>query len=823
MSADLHNRSLSERAPRAGAMGIGRLSAWPRLLVGAAVAAIVVGALLLRVWTIHGSLPYVDHPDEPNPIDYVVRMLQTGDPNPHAFQKPSLYVYLLLAVLMVHYRLGLAAGQYADIATMPVTTHLYTTLPGFFVWGRLLTTALAAVTIACAYRLGGRLWNRPAGLIAALFLALSPFHMRHSQYVTTDVASGLLVLLAFGAAVAVARAGRWRDYLAAGAFAGLAASTKYNAGVAAIMVVAAHLIYWWSRPAGQRARPSTVPSPGREPRSRGTIRSERKGSAVPRSGRMTTAEANDPLAPNPRIGSRPWAPLRALPRLVAAGVAAIAGFVAGTPYAALSFGEFRQGLLGQVRDYSETAHGDFTGAWNLRGYLEFFWGEGLGALGCLAALAGLALLLRSRRGRSAGLIWLGFAAPYLLLHLAQTSHFTRNMIPLVVLSALSVGVAAAEAATRLRGGLRSNHLVHAGEHTFRVALGSRQSAVGSELHTANRILPTEPDAQFREPVPGARAPRFAWLSRQEQAQRPPINPWWPGGLVVKRLFFVLPIVVVVAIVLPSALATWRYLERQRRGDTRLQAIAWIDANIPPGERIAAELRPLPGPLESRWAQAPGLPEHDLAWYRRQGYAYLIASSDAWRQWAIPDAYRGLAGREPVAEFGGPEPRWMFGPHLAIYTTGLSEADAPKMPAGEVRLGGARLVGVAIGNPDASGLGVEPARSFKAGGAIGLRTFWSVAQPLDRDYFVFVHLVNGAGNRVAQRDTPPWQGRFPTSSWRAGSLVVDINDLALPAGLPPGTYMLRAGMFDPASGGHPPTSVDGRPADFVELGQITIEG
>ena len=56
-------------------------------------------ALALRLWTIRQSLPYVNHPDEPNPINYVVQMLRTGDLNPHAFQKPSLYVYLLLAVV----------------------------------------------------------------------------------------------------------------------------------------------------------------------------------------------------------------------------------------------------------------------------------------------------------------------------------------------------------------------------------------------------------------------------------------------------------------------------------------------------------------------------------------------------------------------------------------------------------------------------------------------------------------------------------------------------------------------------------------------------
>jgi hypothetical protein len=73
--------------------------AWPRALLRhwewPAIAAIALAALAIRAWTVRGGLPYVDHP-EVEPINYVVEM-RTGDPNPHAFQKPSLYIYWLLA------------------------------------------------------------------------------------------------------------------------------------------------------------------------------------------------------------------------------------------------------------------------------------------------------------------------------------------------------------------------------------------------------------------------------------------------------------------------------------------------------------------------------------------------------------------------------------------------------------------------------------------------------------------------------------------------------------------------------------------------------
>lgn len=690
-------------APRARASRFAL--AWPWL----ALAAIVLGGLVLRVATARISLPFVDHPDEPNPIDYVVQMLRSGDPNPHAFQKPSLYVYLLLAVLSAHYRLGLAAGAYSPLDQMLVTTHLYTTIPGFFLWGRMLTATIACATLIGVFLLGRRELSLGAGLVAALFLALSPFHLRHSQFVTTDVASGWLVLLAFGASLAVARAGRTRDYLAAGVFAGLAASAKYNAGVAALMVLAAHLLA-----------------------ARGL-----------------------------------W--LRRLHLLALAGLAAVLGFVAGTPYALLSWPEFQAGLLGQLRDYGQTAHGDWVGAWNLPGYLAFFLDDGLGWAGCLALLAGLALLLR--RQRAVALIWLSFALPYLLLHLAQQSHFARNMLPVTVLASLPIGVAvvaAGELPGRLAGmGRRQRAATQAAEDEAATTKGERRSAV---------------------------------------------RPWsFVTGIALALLM------------LGPALISWQHTRRLARGDTRVQALAWVAANVPPGVRVAAELRPLPDAGESRWADARGLLRHDLAWYRRQGYAYLIASSDSWKQWDVPPAYPAFAGRPPVAEFGGATARSMLGPRLLVYATGLAPADAPTPPAAPVQVGGARLAGVAIGRPDADSpwLGLEPARELKAGEALALRTFWNVEQPFDRDYFVFVHMLDAAGQIVAQRDAPPWQGRFGTAGWRPGSLVVDINDLALPPGLPPGEYQLVAGMFDPASGARPATTIGGQPSGEVPIGAITV--
>lgn len=342
----------------------------------------------LRIWAVRWGLPYVDHPDEPALVNVTLRMLRSGDLNPHFFLYPSFYFYLLLGVFSLHYRWGLATKVYAPLDQMLVTTDLYTTIPSFFIWGRMLAIVIGSVTVLGLFALGKRVWSRSAGLCAAFFLATAPYHMRHSQYVTTDVASAWLVLLAYLAATFILYSGHWRAYLAAGFFAGLAASTKYNAAVVVLPIAVAHVLHW------QRAT------------------------------------------------------LRQLPQLIAAAGTSIFAFVLGTPYAVLAWREFRDGLADQLVHYQAGTHGEYLGAWNLAAYADFFWNDGLRPAATVATIIGLAVLWR--RQWSVVVMWLSFAVPYLLLFLAQPGHFMRNLLPLVVLCGLPIGVAAAAAISWLR-------------------------------------------------------------------------------------------------------------------------------------------------------------------------------------------------------------------------------------------------------------------------------------------------------------------------------------------------------------------------------------
>ncbi len=107
---------------------------------------------------------------------------------------------------------------------------------------------------------------------------------------------------------------------------------------------------------------------------------------------------------------------------------------------------------------------------------------------------------------------------------------------------------------------------------------------------------------------------------------------------------------------------------------------------------------------------------------------------------------------------------------------------------------------------------------KAGGSLPLTLYWRADTPLKNDYTVFVHLLNAKGATVAQRDTAPRSGAYPTSKWQSGEVVVDEQDVPLPASIGAGDYRIEVGMYLPS--GARLNTADGSGA--VTLGNATIK-
>jgi hypothetical protein len=71
--------------------------------------------------------------------------------------------------------------------------------------------------------------------------------------------------------------------------------------------------------------------------------------------------------------------------------------------------------------------------------------------------------------------------------------------------------------------------------------------------------------------------------------------------------------------------------------------------------------------------------------------------------------------------------------------------------------------------------------------------WQCLAPVP-DYTAFVHLVASSGILVAQRDSVPRAGTYPTSIWDQDEVVPDVYALTIPRDAEPGDYRIIVGMY-----------------------------
>ena len=92
----------------------------------------------------------------------------------------------------------------------------------------------------------------------------------------------------------------------------------------------------------------------------------------------------------------------------------------------------------------------------------------------------------------------------------------------------------------------------------------------------------------------------------------------------------------------------------------------------------------------------------------------------------------------------------------------------------------------------------------------LTLYWQALTAPRGDYTRFVHLFDPAkGTLVAQNDSPPRGGKYPTSWWVAEEVVTETVTLPL-EGVPPGAYRLAVGLYDATVTRLPAVGPDGQP-------------
>jgi 4-amino-4-deoxy-L-arabinose transferase-like glycosyltransferase len=180
---------------------------------------VVAVGFALRLWHIGSGIPYAVGIDEPAIMSTVVRILKSGDFNPHFFEYPTGVVYFHVGVAIVRFLIG--AMNHAWYAVEQVG------MADFYLWSRVATATLGGATILLLYQAGMR-WGARQALFAAGLFAVMPLHVREAHFALTDTPLVFCVTLTLLLSLrAIEKPGFARMALA-GATAGLCAGIKYN-------------------------------------------------------------------------------------------------------------------------------------------------------------------------------------------------------------------------------------------------------------------------------------------------------------------------------------------------------------------------------------------------------------------------------------------------------------------------------------------------------------------------------------------------------------------------------------------------------------------
>jgi len=270
------------------------------------------------------------------------------------------------------------------------------------------------------------------------------------------------------------------------------------------------------------------------------------------------------------------------------------------------------------------------------------------------------------------------------------------------------------------------------------------------------------------------------------------------------------------------------------GDTFTVAACW--EAIQPMHKDYMVYVHLLGPDQSRVAERytyPGLGRFPTSLWPA-GRAFCDAYRVAVEPWAAPlmryqlsvglfDAATGapLTARGPDGGSAMPpvvdavivEPREPveFAAQIAGYTS-LSEEDKVGY-----RVGDQREVSIAL-------RGYAARNRVMAGETLTVTLAWEARSQPEADLVAFVHVWTPEDKQpLAQHDSRPRQGWFPTPAWQAGERVIDAHLVAIPADAPPGRYPLWAGLYHAADGARPPALAgeERMPYDLIPIGEIEI--
>jgi 4-amino-4-deoxy-L-arabinose transferase-like glycosyltransferase len=149
---------------------------------------IILGiAAFLRVKGVWFGYPLAFPTDESRIVETALKMINTGDLNPHFFNYPTLNFYLQALV----YKVIMFSSQVFFNLSLKDIPEIW-----FYIAGRLFNVTLSILTILITYEIGKRLFSLTVGLISAGFLSFSFLHVTNSYLIAVDSPAAFWLSLA---------------------------------------------------------------------------------------------------------------------------------------------------------------------------------------------------------------------------------------------------------------------------------------------------------------------------------------------------------------------------------------------------------------------------------------------------------------------------------------------------------------------------------------------------------------------------------------------------------------------------------------------------
>ncbi len=264
---------------------------------------------------------------------------------------------------------------------------------------------------------------------------------------------------------------------------------------------------------------------------------------------------------------------------------------------------------------------------------------------------------------------------------------------------------------------------------------------------------------------------------------------WSSGRVASRWARLAPLALLI-LALPSLQASLANAHEHTLPDRRNELAAWADTTLAPGKFIATienhktlnrEWRGYAGETSFTYVGEHNLVERSLEEWRSENVSFAILPWYEYEALLKDDPQGYLAGTTLLKAW--PPSESFRGPSMVVLALQSMQQSQPEAAS---QLGSIRLIGHDL---DAS--------VARAGVELPFQLYWKADAPTDGEYIVFNHLLDEAGNLVAQANGPPMPGtRRTTADWDDPQETILSREfrLHLPDTLPAGEYRLINGWY-----------------------------